>query len=328
MYIKYLVCFIIMFLFAFFYKKIAEALNIVDKPNHRSTHYNITVRGGGIIFVLSVLLYGLFFKHNLPLAFFIAFFSLSFISYIDDIRSLPASFRFLFHIISLGLVFWEFAPIILESYNYFFLVLFYIWTLALLNIYNFMDGINGNLFLNGLISLITLLIVNDYLFHFVESSFLVISIISILIFGFFNFRKKAYFFAGDVGSIAVGFILIFLILKLFFEINNPIVLLLFGTFFIDGGMTIMKRLINKQNIFKPHKLHLYHRLFEVLNFSHLKISTYYFIGQMIVNATVIGLLYYGFNSWSLTFSILIICIIFYFYLYNYISKHENQKKIQ
>ena len=183
-----------MFLFAFFYKKIAEALNIVDKPNHRSTHYNITVRGGGIIFVLSVLLYGLFFKHNLPLVFFIAFFSLSFISYIDDIRSLPASFRFLFHIISLGLVFWEFAPIILESYNYFFLVLFYIWTLALLNIYNFMDGINGNLFLNGLISLITLLIVNDYLFHFVESSFLVISIISILIFGFFNFRKKSILF--------------------------------------------------------------------------------------------------------------------------------------
>jgi len=323
MYIKYLICFVAIFLFAVFYKKIAEALKIVDKPNHRSTHYNITVRGGGIIFVLCVILYSSFFNCELPLIFFIAFFSLSFISYIDDIRGLPASIRFLVHIVSIALLFWEFSPIILESYNYIFLALFYILALGLLNIYNFMDGINGNLFLNSLISLVSLLVVNDYLFPFVQSSFLIICIISVLIFGFFNFRKNAYFFAGDVGSISVGFILIYLILKLFIEINNSLVLLLFGTFFIDGGITILKRLFSKQNIFKPHKSHLYHRLFEVLNISHLKISVFYFIGQMTINTVAIALIYYGYNSWLLTFVILIFCILIYFYLHRYISKNEK-----
>ena len=326
MYIKYLVFFIIMFLFSILYKKIAKLLDIVDKPNHRTTHYIITVRGGGLIFVLSVLLYYVFFKSDLPLVFFIAFFSLAFISYIDDIRGLSASFRFLFHVISLGLVFWEFKSIILESYNFIFLVLFYIWSLSLLNIYNFMDGINGNLFLNALVSLITLLIINDYLFYFVETSFLIICIISTIIFGFFNFRKKAYFFAGDVGSITIGFILIFLILKLFFAINNPIVLLLFGVFFIDGGITIIKRFIKKQNIFKPHKQHLYHRMFEILNLSHLKISTYYCISQIIINILVISLLYYDHNSWLLISFIFIICLIFYLYFHNYINKCENLNK--
>jgi UDP-N-acetylmuramyl pentapeptide phosphotransferase/UDP-N-acetylglucosamine-1-phosphate transferase len=111
--------------------------------------------------------------------------------------------------------------------------------------------------------------------------------LSILVFLFFNFRKKARCFAGDVGSVAMAFILIFLLLQLVYTTENLLWVLLFYIYGIDSVVTIMYRLKRGENIFKPHRTHLYQYLCNEMKWQHRTVSVIYGIAQFIVNVILI-----------------------------------------
>lgn len=185
-----------------------------------------------------------------------------------------------------------------------------------------MDGINGITFLNALISYVTFYIFNVYIFKFTNSSLLIILIISTLIFGFFNFRLKPKCFAGDVGSITIGFTIVYFLIKLFFVSNNYIVFLLLGVYLLDGGWTIFERIVRKEKVFEPHKRHLYQLFANDLKTPHLKISVYYCILQLVLNVLVMFfLITTKSNNLYKTLFILFLLSIFYFLIKNKVYKN-------
>ncbi|MBU2901518.1 UDP-GlcNAc--UDP-phosphate GlcNAc-1-phosphate transferase [Maribacter dokdonensis] len=278
--------FIITFLFLFFcaysYIKIAQKFGIEDVPNHRSSHSLNTIRGGGILFVISLFIY--FFTQSLPLPFlFAAIFLVAFVSFVDDLKSLGTLSRLGAQIIAVILVFYQLN---LFDYAIFWILPLLIFCLGIINIYNFMDGINGITGFYSLAVLFSVLLLN-YSFNLIDYQILVFGILGILVFGFFNFRKKAIFFAGDIGSISIGVFITFLLLLFSFNLNTPLPFMFIAVYLVDGGVTIISRLIKKENILKPHKSHLYQNLVHIRSVNHLNVAGGYAITQILVNTIVL-----------------------------------------
>ena len=213
------------------------------------------------------------------------------ISFIDDLVSLSTSKRMIIHFLAFTLVFFDlgiFKEFSLIGIGLVFLT--YLFSLGYLNIYNFMDGINGITFLNALVSYVTFYIINEFITGFTNSDLLLLLIFSTLIFGYFNFREKPKCFAGDVGSITIGFTIIYFITKLFLTTNDYGVFLVLGVYLVDGGWTIVERIIRKENVFEAHKRHLYQLFANEIKTPHLKISMVYFIIQLCLNLIVICIL--------------------------------------
>ena len=268
------------------YFKVADRFNIIDKPNQRSSHTEITLRGGGIVFWFSALLY--FVQHIQNNYFFFTGITLmSLVSFWDDIQSLSNKIRILIHFLAITLVFYDlgvfnFVPIL-------GIVLAYIIAIGLINAYNFMDGINGITGLYTLVVMGSLLYVNKNVQLFTDGSFIKYAMIANLVFLFFNYRKKAKCFAGDVGSIAIAFWIIYLVLKLILVTNSVIWLLFLAVYGADAGCTILHRLYLKQNIFEAHRLHLYQVLSNEYKIQHRLVALYYALVQIFVVALVVFL---------------------------------------
>ena len=290
MIVKFIVVTISLFLLELLYLKIARIKNIKDTPNHRSAHKNPTLRGGGIIVAVSVIIYAVFF-HSISFQFYFflsATLLVAIISFIDDLIKLSSKLRLITHSIAFLLIFYSLNLFSDSSLaGILFIIFIYLFSIGFLNIYNFMDGINGITFLNALLSYSTLLYLNKYYIVFTENNLLITLIISILVFGFFNFRKKAICFAGDIGSITIGFSLIYFVLKLYLASNNLSVLLIFTVYLTDGVWTILERLYRRENIFEAHSRHLYQLLANNLKIDHLKVSTYYFFIQISINILLV-----------------------------------------
>lgn len=320
---KSLIVFIVLFVLEILYIKIAKAKNIKDTPNHRSAHIEPTIRGGGIIILFAVLIYPILYAPDLQFYYLLAGVVLvSVISFLDDLMTLSSKIRILIHLIAFTLIFYSLGLIQFNSITSICILgLIYIFSIGYLNIYNFMDGINGITFLNALVSYAALFYLNKYYIAFEDPNLLAILMIALVVFGFFNFRKKAICFAGDVGSISIGFSLIYFAIKFYLASNNPLILLIFSVYLLDGGWTIFERLLDKENIFEAHKKHLYQKLVNDLRLPHLKVSTIYFLFQLLINSVLILLLinkvYWPFGL-SLVF-------IFLSILYFVIKKITNKK---
>jgi UDP-N-acetylmuramyl pentapeptide phosphotransferase/UDP-N-acetylglucosamine-1-phosphate transferase len=150
-----------------------------------------------------------------------------------------------------------------------------------------MDGINGITGAYSLITILSLYFINETQIAFVFSEWLIIVAISLLVFNFFNFRKKAKCFAGDVGSVSMAFIIIFFLLLLVLKTGDLkyIGLLLF--YGLDTVSTIIFRLIRRENIFEAHRSHFYQYLANVKGWPHLRVSALYMVVQLLVNVLII-----------------------------------------
>lgn len=290
--IKIITITVILFLLEIFYIKLASVKNIKDTPNLRSAHTIPTIRGGGIIIPLSIILYLLFYNNPTEfLYFFSGVILVAVVSFIDDLIMLSSKTRLVTHLLALVLIFFGLGLFETVSlYNILFLFFLAVFSIGFLNIYNFMDGINGITFLNALASYSTLLYLNNYYQNFTDNYLLVVLILAILVFGFFNFRKKAICFAGDIGSITIGFSLLYFVLQLYLKTENHLVFLIFGTYLLDGGWTIIERIYRKENIFEAHKRHLYQLLVNDLKIPHLLVSSYYFFIQLLISIILIYLI--------------------------------------
>jgi UDP-N-acetylmuramyl pentapeptide phosphotransferase/UDP-N-acetylglucosamine-1-phosphate transferase len=181
-----------------------------------------------------------------------------------------------------------------------------------------MDGINGITGVYTLVVMGSLLYVNTKIQLFADGSFIKYAMIASLIFLFFNYRKRAKCFAGDVGSIAIAFWVIYLVLKLILATNSFIWLLFLAVYGIDAVCTIMHRLYLKQNIFEAHRLHFYQILSNEYKIQHRLVALLYGLIQAAISLLVVSL--YQKNNDIIIFIIVILPLLivysFKFYLLN------------
>jgi UDP-N-acetylmuramyl pentapeptide phosphotransferase/UDP-N-acetylglucosamine-1-phosphate transferase len=299
------------------YFKIADRYNIIDKPNHRSAHTEITLRGGGIIFWFSSLLYFMqHFQENY--LFFLGITIMSLVSFWDDVKSLPNRIRLLTHFIAITLAFYSLN--IFHLLPIYFIIIAYVFFIGIINAYNFMDGINGITGLYTIVVMGSLLYVNQNIHNFINRDFIIYPIIASLVFLFFNFRKKAKCFAGDVGSISIAFWVVFLILKLSIETKSIIWILFLTVYGVDTVCTIIHRIYLKENVFEAHRHHYYQILSNDYKIQHRIVASLYAFIQIIVSIVVI-LLYRKINE------ILIYLIVLTPLLFVYLSKFYLIKKL-
>ena len=319
---EYLLTAIFLFILELLYFRIADKYNIIDKPNHRSSHTQITLRGGGIIFPIAFVLYFVvsvayrkdYFLPEDYWSFGLGLLALSTISFLDDILDLSSKLRLLFHFVAVTLLIYFLG--LFTSAPIWFIPLVYIFVIGVLNAYNFMDGINGITGVYSLVMLLTFYYINQYGVIFTDAHFIIYPILASLVFLFFNFRKKAKCFAGDVGSMSIAFWVLALLGLLVVKTQELTYLLFIGVYGIEVIFTIIQRIKMKENIFEAHRHHLYQLLVNKMKWSHLLVSTMYGVIQLLINFSIIywklnfveGILY-------LIFPTLIMYVLAKFYIF-------------
>ena len=313
----YLIVLVLLFLAELFYFKIADRCNIIDKPNERSSHTKITLRGGGIIFYFGTLAYFLTrgFEY---LWFMLALTLVTFISFVDDIRSTSQKLRLLFHFFAMALMFYQWG---LFSLSWWWIIVALIVCTGIINAYNFMDGINGITGGYSLVILVALAYINREIVSFVEEGFIYTVLCSVFVFCFFNFRKKAKCFAGDVGSVSIAFILLFLIGKLIIQTEDFSWIVLLSVYGVDSVLTIIHRLMLHENIGLPHRKHLYQIMANELKVPHVVVSLVYMIVQVIIIVGYIGCMAYGY--WYLSGTILLLSLVYVGFMKKYFVLHQS-----
>src|SRR5574344_342473 len=280
-YISYGIIFIILLALELVYFRIADRCNIIDKPNERSSHSTIVLRGGGIIFMLGLWIWAVFFGFGYPW-FVVAVTLIAGVSFVDDIRSLPDSVRLVAQFVAMGLMFYQLDMLHWEMW--WVVILALIVCVGASNVINFMDGINGITGGYALASLIPIYILNKDM-GFVEESLVVTLILADVVFCLFNFRPKgkAKCFAGDVGSIGIAFILLFFIGLLIMKTGDVTYLVFLLVYGVDGCLTICHRIMLHENLGEAHRKHAYQLMANELKIGHVKVSLLYMGLQLLVS---------------------------------------------
>ena len=290
---QYLILFLLFLVLELLYFKIADQYNIIDKPNSRSSHTSITLRGGGIIFPIAIII--AFLMGYADWSVMLAVVLVAVVSFIDDIKPLSQLPRFLSHVIAAVLIFYELN---LFSEPLWLLPILLVLLIGWVNAFNFMDGINGITVLYALSAIagFSLLKFNQgYL------PLLITMALSCVVFGIFNIRKKAKTFAGDVGSISMALFLGYFMIQTIIASGQPAFILFFSIYGIDAGITILIRIKKRENIFQPHRSHLYQYLANEMGLSHILVSCMYAVLQMGLNVFLV----YSYANGKLTLTVAI-----------------------
>ena len=301
-YMTYGIIFVILLLLELAYFKIADKFNIIDKPNERSSHSTIVLRGGGIIFLLGAWVWSFAFGFQYPW-FLLGLTLVAGVSFIDDIHSLPDSVRLVVQFTAAALAFYQLGMLSGEWFETngllvggLLILLALIVYVGATNVINFMDGINGITAGYALAVLLPLAAINCG-FKFQDSGFnelqgvyfdhslAVVTILSVLVFCIFNFRPKgrAKCFAGDVGSIGIAFIMLFLIGKVIIATGDLTYLIFLLVYGVDGVLTICHRIMLHENLGEAHRKHAYQLMANELKIGHVKVSLLYMAMQLVVS---------------------------------------------
>ena len=288
----YLIIAVLLLAAELIYFRIADKCNIIDKPNERSSPSTIVLRGGGIIFSLSMIAWAVLmvvqgqdFTPYIP--FLVGLLMVAGISFVDDIHSLPDSLRMVVQIASILLMFWSIG--LFGAFDS------WVWTVVATlvalffcvgatNIINFMDGINGITAAYGFAMLLPIALLNHKM-GFIDESYLIVAIIGLIVFSIFNFRPKgkAKCFAGDVGSIGIAFIILFALGKLMLATQDVTYIIFFLVYGIDGSMTIFHRIMLHENLGQAHRKHACQLMANELKMSHVVVSLLYMAMQLVVS---------------------------------------------
>ena len=312
----YIIVLVLLFLAELFYFYIADKYNIIDKPNERSSHTRITLRGGGIIFYFGVLAYFLTNHFEYPW-FMLALTLITFISFVDDIRSTSQVLRLVFHFSAMALMFYQWGLFALPWWT--ILVALIICT-GIINAYNFMDGINGITGGYSLIILGALAFINHSVVSFVEPDLIYTMLCAVLVFNFFNFRKRAKCFAGDVGAVSIAFTILFLIGRLIIQTGDFSWIVLLVVYGIDSVLTIVHRLMLHENIGLPHRKHMYQIMANELRMPHVVVALIYMMMQAIVVIGYLILREYGY--WYLLGSVFLLSMLYLLFMKRFFCLHK------
>ena len=299
-YLTYGIIAVVLFVLELVYFRIADKYNIIDKPNERSSHSSIVLRGGGVIFLIGVLVWalaalcgGFGVGQAVYPWFLLAVLLAAGISFVDDVRSLPDSVRLVVQFVAMGLLILQLflsargSGLFADSnllLNAVIVIVALIVCVGATNIYNFMDGINGITAGYSIAVLVPLLLMNRTEL-FVADSFLIVALLSVLVFSFFNFRPrgKAKCFAGDVGSVGLAFILLFAIGMLIVRTGDITWLIFLLVYGVDGCCTIAHRILLHENLGEAHRKHVYQLMANELKMSHPLVSVIYMALQLAVS---------------------------------------------
>ena len=294
--ITYFLIFVLLLVAELVYFRIADKYNIIDKPNQRSSHTTIVLRGGGIIFLIGAWVWSLFFGFHYP--WFLAGLTLvAGVSFVDDIRSLPDSVRLVAQFSAAAMAFYQLGMLHWEMW--WIVIIALIVYVGATNVINFMDGINGITAGYALAVLVPLALVNTN-YHelavncssivssdgaFVDQSLIVASIIAAVVFCIFNFRPKgrAKCFAGDVGSIGIAFIMLFLLGNVIMKTGDITWLIFLLVYGVDGCLTIVHRIMLHENLGEAHRKHAYQIMANELKIGHVKVTLLYMAMQLVVS---------------------------------------------
>ena len=275
----YAIIFLLLVLLELAYFRIADRFNIIDKPNLRSSHKTIVLRGGGIIFLFGIWLYAAFFGLNYPW-FILGLSLIGLVSFVDDIHSLPDSVRLVVQFAAMFFMFYQFD--ILNLQDWWMVLIALIVCVGIINAYNFMDGINGITGGYSIAVLLPMLYLNERQ-GFISQSYLYVVGLSLLVFCFFNFRKKAKCFAGDVGSISIAFILLFALGKLVLSTGDLSYLTFLAVYGADAVLTICHRIQLHENLGEAHRKHAYQLMANELKMPHVAVSSIYMFLQLAIS---------------------------------------------
>ncbi|MBY0424513.1 MAG: glycosyltransferase family 4 protein [Cytophagales bacterium] len=303
----------------------------MDIPNSRSSHTVHTPRGGGIAIVAGLLVgsaVSFFYGFSVPeWSLFLAVFVVFLTSLFDDRKSLPVLTRLALHSAAAGIVIYstgglKYLPIPFANHfslGIWSIPLTYIWILAVLNIYNFLDGIDGFSASQALVAGIGISIIDWGGVGMVMG--LLISISS-LAFLFYNWHP-AKVFMGDVGSITLGFLFASLpfYIKGIPSEKGVFAVVIFLWFFIsDGVYTIVRRLLKGEKIWEAHRSHLFQRLTKT-GLRHDQVT----LRVMIPAVILIVFEIYGFSSQGIIQSLILAVSLCFFGLYVYVVIKREKK---
>lgn len=276
---EYFIILLILLVAETVYFRVADHYNIIDKPNQRSSHTHITLRGGGVIFLVGAWIWAAFFglQYNW---FMTGLTMIGLISFIDDIRSVPNIIRLIVQFSAMMLMFINLD--IYASSSWWLLLPALIVGVGIINAYNFMDGINGITGCYSLAVIAPLAYLNNEI-GFIDGHLLTVMALSVTVFLIFNFRKRAKCFAGDVGSVSIAFILLFAVGKLVITTGNPVYLLFLSVYGADTVLTIIHRIMLHENLGEAHRKHAYQIMSNELKMRHTLVSVIYMFLQLLIS---------------------------------------------
>jgi UDP-N-acetylmuramyl pentapeptide phosphotransferase/UDP-N-acetylglucosamine-1-phosphate transferase len=274
--------------------------DLLDLPNERSSHTQPTPRGGGLGFIVSFLLVtGLASLFDampdaiIPIGAWLCLIPLVMISFLDDWKPLPVSIRYLvqllvvFAIVIAGLGAFPFLPnqvnsIVSETGA---ILLTVIGMTALINFYNFMDGLDGLVAGTAIVQL-------GFLAIWSGNSSLWILVAAVMGFLVWNWQP-AKIFMGDSGSTFIGAAIAIALLSKnstrpdvwsALSITLPITL--------DTIYTLFRRLLRRENIFQAHRSHLYQQLHQS-GWSHGQVASLYITASLLLSLSLLVLGHQG-----------------------------------
>ncbi|MGI4775408.1 MAG: MraY family glycosyltransferase [Janthinobacterium lividum] len=255
--------------------KLLIRFGIVDIPDERRAHIRVTPRGGGLALVLILIICGPSFEYLInesvtysskmvPIVCLI-----SLISFLDDVRTISIVVRLIVHLFCAALfVYFFISPFFPHHHELPFLfniIALSLGLTAFLNIYNFMDGIDGITAIESIHLTLTILILCVLKSESIINLQLITGV-SILVcacsisFLLFNW-PPAKVFIGDVGSISFGFLIGLCLLSISISDKNLFVAAGIASLYYlaDAGLTILIRLINREKIWQPHLKHFFQK---------------------------------------------------------------------
>lgn len=306
--------------------KYATRKNFLDLPNLRSSHLVPTPTGGGMVFPIlwSVFLLALYFigyiRPDYLLILLPPVFLIGITSFLDDKYCLSARLRFIaqlaaviYSVIAIGglselnlgfiSVHWSFI-------GYIFVILALLWSI---NLYNFMDGIDG-------IAAVEALFVFGFGGYFVWQAggfglACIIWSMAAIVAGFLLWNKPpAKIFMGDAGSTLLGFLVVMfgLLGEIYYKVPFLLWIILYGVFLFDATITLVRRFYHGDTWYQAHRLHAYQRL-QLKHWSHKKILLWVVLLNIVL--AIFACLAFSFQYYMLILLIISIMVLAIIYMF-------------
>ena len=335
----YIIIAVLLLVAELIYFRIADKCNIIDKPNERSSHSTIVLRGGGIIFAVAMIIWSLTPFPSpmdegivMPIMAYWPFLAglllIAGVSFWDDVKSLPDSVRLVAQFAAMGLMFWNME--IMQWSLWWMVLIALVVCVGATNVINFMDGINGITAGYSLAVLVPLLMLevgglkDDV---FIEPSYLIVAILGVLVFSIFNFRPKgkAKCFAGDVGSVGIAFIMLFAIGKLIVATGDITWLAFLMVYGVDGCCTILHRIMLHENLGEAHRKHAYQLMANELKMSHVVVSLLYMAMQLVISLVMVYVIPHTPQAhWTYFIGVaIVLCGVYVLFMKKYYHLHEE-----
>lgn len=302
-YISFIVFFILGAFGAFIISKYGHVLKLTDMPSERSSHIRPTPKGGGIGILAAFVFCSAL--SDVPPFILVSVSALSLLSFYGDFVHVSRRLRLIVQLIAAGFCVHVSDP----STGLLIIICWAIFISGTANIYNFMDGING---IAGITAICASLLLYAW-FGMADGYLFVFFAIGVACLGFLPFNiPGARVFMGDVGSILIGFWFGFLVFRCSGSVMDFVTMIVFMMpFYVDSIGTIILRIMRKENIATPHRLHIYQILANEGGIAHWRVSLIYGFAQLFSGALYI--LFYRLYGTAAALSLSIVsCIIFCF----------------